>query len=205
MFNVLRAGLKSDVKTAKEAGHLAITVADSGQNDLVSFLDDAYIYWLKNEEPMRPTKDNVTIVPDSPRAEILEALMNIKPVTYEELSSYLTDSRSDVQDVAADHLIKQLQPSDGPRLQFLSDIGVEALPSNLLAKALESMAQLNREELAQWEELLSSRNPKIRFGAMSLLDKKFLDSARINAHAAAMTGDNEQEIRDRAYRILNML
>lgn len=65
------------------------------------------------------------------------------------------------------------------------------------------MAPLNSAELELCEKLLVNKNPDIRLSAMALLDKKYLDPARIHAHAHAMTTDNEQQIQDRAYRILD--
>lgn len=49
------------------------------------------------------------------------------------------------------------------------------------------------------------KNPQIRFSAMSMLHKDDFDPIRIRTHAHAMTGDNEKQIRDKAYRILDML
>ncbi len=202
LSDILRGGLTGDVEIAKEAAKLALNIAKPGQADLAAILEDAFVYWVEHEEPY-PKKGG--IIPHSPRAELLDALIRIKSPSYAELRLYATDPRSDVKDIATGKLIEWLRLSDGPRVQFLNDISSEALPSNLLSKALESMAPLNSKELTLWENLLVSKNPKIRFGAMSLLHKDNLDPIRIRAHAHAMTGDNEQQIRDRAYRILDML
>lgn len=202
LCEILRSGLKGDVDIAKEAALLAICIARPGQLDLVAILHDAFTYWVEHEEPY-PTQGG--IIPHSPRAELLEAIMKIRPSSYTELRLYATDPRSDVKDIAKNQLIELLRLPDGPRVQFLNDIRSETLPSNLLSKALESMAPLNAEELALWECLLVSKNPKIRFNSMSLLSKENLDPIHIRSHAQAMTGDNEQQIRDRAYRILDLL
>jgi hypothetical protein len=202
LSDILRGGLTSDVDIAKEAAKLALNIARPGQADLAAILDDAFVYWVEHEEPY-PTKGG--IIPHSPRAELLEALMRIRPPNYSELRTHATDPRSDVKDIATSQLIERLRLFDGPRVQFLNDICSEALPANLLSKALEAMAPLNSEELALWEGLLASRNPKIRFSAMSLLHKDNLDPTHIRTHAQAMTGDNEQQIRDRAFRILDMI
>lgn len=67
------------------------------------------------------------------------------------------------------------------------------------------MAPLNSGELTLWESQLVHKNPQIRFSAMSMLHKDDFDPIRIRTHAHAMTGDNEKQIRDKAYRILDML
>lgn len=202
LSNILRGGLKGNVDIANEAAQLAINIARPEQADLAAILNDAFIYWVDHEEPY-PAQGGA--IPPSPRAKLLDALTRIRSSSYVELSSYATDPRSDVKDFAKGQLIEWLRLSDGPRVQFLNDICSEVLPSNLLSNALGSMAPLNSEELALWEGLLASKNPKIRFSAMSLLHKDNLDPTRIRAHANAMTGDNEQQIRDRAYRIIDML
>jgi len=202
LSDILRGGLTGNVDIAKEAAKLALSIAKPGQADLAAILDDAFAYWIEHEEPY-PTKGG--IIPHSPRAELLDALIRIEPPSYAKLKSYTTDPRSDVKDTATSQIIEQLRRSEGPRVQFLIDISSGALPANLLSKALESMSPLTSEELTLWEGLLVNKNPKIRFCAMSLLQKGHLDPIRIRAHAHAMTGDNEQQIRDRAYRILDML
>jgi len=52
---------------------------------------------------------------------------------------------------------------------------------------------------------LVSKNPRIRFNAMFFLEKGNINPNRIRDLAHAMTGDKEQQIRDRAYRILDKL
>ena len=103
-----------------------------GQADLAAILDDAFVYWVEHEEPY-PTQGGV--IPHSPRAELLNALIRIRPPSYNELRSYVTDPRSDVKDIATSQLIERLRLSDGPRVQFLNDICSEALPSNLLKQS----------------------------------------------------------------------
>lgn len=200
LSDILRGGLKSDVETAKEAAQLSVNIARPGLFDLATIIDDALIYWVEHEEPY-PTQGG--IVPHSPRPELIEALMKIRTPSYAELKSYATDIRGDVKDIAKDKLIEWLRLAGAPRMQFLNDICAEALPFNILGKALESMAPLNPEELLLWEKLLVSEKPNIRYCAMSLLNKDHLEPDRIRYHALAMTGDKEQQIRDRAYRILD--
>ena len=78
--------------------------------------------------------------------------MRIRPPSYAELKLYSSDPRSDVRDIATGKIIEWIQLHDGPRAQFLKDIYSEVLPSNLLSKALESMAPLNSEEMALCEK-----------------------------------------------------
>jgi hypothetical protein len=199
---ILRSGFKGDVETASEAAMLVANLAKPGQADLAVIIGEALIYWAQHEKPY-PTQGGV--IPPSPRAKLVDALMKIRKPSYSELRSYATDPRTDVKDVAKGALMECLRLPGGHRVQFLNEISTEVLPPNLLSKALEIMSPLSPDELALWESLMVSNNPKIRFSAMSLLHKDYLNSASISAHAHAMTGDSEQQIRDRAYRILDML
>ncbi len=199
---ILRCGLKDDVDIAKDAAKLAINIAKPGQDDLASILDNAFAYWIEHEGPY-PTQGGV--IPHSPRPEIIEALMKIRPPSYAELRSYANDIRSDVKDIATGRLRDWLRLPDGPRVQFLNDICLETLPSNLLSKALELMVPLNSKELKLWEGLLVNNNPRIRFNAMTLLEKSDINPDRIRDFANAMTRDQEQQVRERAYRILDKL
>jgi len=202
LSDVLVTGLKGEVKIAVEAAQLAANIAKPGQVDLANLITEAFDYWLEHEKPY-PTKGGV--IPLSPRAKLLETLFKIRPPSYIELKQYTADSRSDVKDIAKDKLINWLGSPDSPRLQILNDIDIEELAPHILGKALKAMVPLSSEELALWERLLSSNNPEIRFGAMSLLHQDYLDPAGIKNYAQAMTKDDEQQIREQAYRILDGL
>jgi len=199
---IVRAGLKGDVDTAVEAAKFVADIAKPGQTDLSAIIDDTLAYWSEHEDPY-PTKGGV--VPNSPRAKLIEALMKIRLPSYVELKSYVTDSRSDVRGIGTDKFIEWFRLPDSQRTQFLNDISAGEMPPHLLGKALEMRAPLNPDELALGKRLLDSENAKIRFNAMSILQKDYLNPTQIRVHAQAMTGDSEQQIRDRAYRILDAL
>lgn len=202
LSGIVRAGLKGDVDTALEAAELVAHIAKPGHADLAAIIEAALAYWLEHEESY-PTKGGV--VPNSPRANLIEALIKIRLPTYLELRAYVADPRSDVRNIGADKFIEWLRLPEALRDQFLSDIRTETIPPHLLGKVLEARVPLNCDEIALVAGLLGSENAKIRYSAMSLLHKEYLDTAQIRANAQAMTGDNEQQIRDRAYRILDSL
>lgn len=202
LSGIIRNGLNGHIDAAIEAAKLASSLAKPGQTELESIIDEALLYWVENEEPY-PTQGGS--VPKSPRSVLLDGLLNIRPPDYTELRSYAADPRSDVRDTATGKLIEILQLPDGPRVEFLNDIQTGELSPHLLRKALDTMAPLNPEEQEIGKSLLVSSNPKIRFNAMSLLHKNFLSLTDIRVNAQKMLGDGEQEIRDRAYRIIDTL
>jgi len=200
--DIVKSGLMGDVDIALDAAQLACDIAKPGQLDLAAILDDALVYWIEHEEPY-PTKGG--LIPHSPRADIIAALMKIRLPSYADLRSYIADQRSDVKDIGAGKLMQWLGLPDGPRALFLSDIGEGRMPPNLLGKALDTGIPLDPDELSLAVILLDSRNANTRFSAMSLLHQNYLDPSQIRAHAQRMTRDDEQQIRDRAYRILDTL
>jgi hypothetical protein len=203
LLAAVRAGLLTgDVDTAIEAAKLASEIAEPGLSDLAAVLQDSLAHWAVREEPY-PTKGGV--VPPSPRAKLIQTLAKIRPPSYAELKAYFSDPRSDVKEIGSDQLVEQLRLPDGPRSQFLADIGAGKLPSHVLDKALKARIPLSADEIALAEGLLNSGNPKTRFGAMALLHKDYLDPPQIRVRAEVMTDDKEQQIKDRAFRILDAL
>ncbi|WP_146210714.1 ATP-binding protein [Azospirillum sp. TSO35-2] len=195
------AGLfATDVNTATATATLLADMAGSALPQLVPLLEQAHAHWVVHEEPY-PTKGGV--IPTSPRAKIIEALHKIRPALYQEIKGYLADPRSEIRDFGAVTLAKRLQQPAGERLQFLSEIGKGELSSYVLSKVLREGIPLNPIELSSAEKLLLSERGSVRYSAMTLLTDQYLDCDRIRIHASALTRDNEQEIRDRAYAILD--
>jgi hypothetical protein len=153
-----------------------------------------------HEEPY-PTKGGV--IPHSPRAKLIEALVKIRPSSYEDIKSYVRDSRSDVRKIGAEVLVQRLRLPGGERLQFFKDVEASDLPAHLLGTVLKGGLPLSEDEIATAEHLLMSPCGPIRYGAMTLLTKHYLNPDRIREHARAMTHDNEQQIKDRAFAILD--
>lgn len=199
---VLQNGLRSQVDIAVEAARRATDLAEPGDDRLASIVTDAFEYWKKAEEPY-PIGGGV--VPRSPRADLLRTLTKLKSPSYEELRSHVADSRPDVRDVAIGEIVTRLTDSSKLRMQLLKDVSHEALPSNVLSKAILSMVPLTNAEWDEVKSLLVHANPKIRYAAMTALEKGGVDHEVIETLAKTLTDDEEREIVDRAYRILDGL
>lgn len=191
--------LASDVDTALAAAKLATVVATPRLDSLVPILEEAYAHWVVNEEPY-PTKGGR--IPDSPRANLIEALVKIRPRSYEDIRSLLRDSRHDVREIGVKVLMERLNLPDGERLQFFREVEAGDLPAQLLGKALMGGLPLGEEEIATVEHLLVNPSKHLRFEAMALLSEHYLAPDRILAHADAMTRDSEQQIKERAFSLL---
>lgn len=194
--------LNGDVKTAVATAKLAAEVAEPGLNGLVPILKKAYAHWQVHEEPS-PTESGR--VPDSPRANLIEALVKIQPPSYNDIKIFLQDSHHDVRGIGAKVLVQRLQELDGERQQFFMELEAGDLPAHLLGAALKANLPLSEEEVATVERLLTSQSKHIRYGAMALFSEHYLRPDQIHAHANVMVNDSEQQIKDRAFSILDIV
>ena len=199
---ILRNGLFSSVEIAQQAAEYAASVANPNTPSLLPIVKDAYIYWIEHEKPY-PTGEKIAAIPPSPRADLLKAILKIEPISYKELKSQIKDQRSDVSDIAKSELIKGLQRDLVHRIEFLTDILEEDLPPTLIPQAVTKMAPFSKDEWPLCVNLLKSSNPKIRYNTMALLNGDHIPTSDVHMYAVEMTTDQEQEIRDRAYRILD--
>ena len=163
-------------------------------------LEQAYAHWLVQEEPY-PVKDG--IVPTSPRGKLVEALNKIRPASYPEIKGFLADTRSDVREIGIVALKERLRQPGGERLRFFSDVERGDVSGHVLGSVLKDRVPLGPAELATAEALLGSEHASVRYSAMELLVEQYLDRERILGHATMLTRDSEQQIKDRAFAILD--
>ena len=190
----------NDVDTAASASKLAFEIAGPTVPELAPMLEQAHAHWLIHEEPY-PTKGGV--VPTSPRAKLINALRKIQPTSHATIKGYLCDPRPDVREIGVEALTERLRHSDDERLQFFSDVAVGDVSSSVLGKILKDGLPLGRGELAAAEALLTSERQSVRYSAMALLTDQYLSHDRIRSHARTLTHDSEQQIKDRAFAILD--
>ena len=142
------------------------------------------------------------MVPKSPRATLVEALMKIRDPDYIEMRAYVLDTRSDVCKIGLEKLVQWFNCTDNSCMSFLIEIANGSLSSDLLDKVLREKIVLSSVEVRFVENLLRNENAAVRYNAMSILDNSFLDSARIISHAKILAEDEELQIQDRANKIL---
>ncbi len=200
LSSVICAGLKDNVTIAVEAAKLAASISVPGNVQMEAIIHEALAYWVEHEEPY-PIEGGA--IPYSPRADLITALVKIRKPSYAELKTYIADPRSDVKEIGTHMLIELLGLPAGPRELFLIDINAGKMSPNLLGKVLHAKVPLNAGELDQVAELLKCEDAKTRFNAMALLHEDYLGTDRIRTLAQTMTADKEQQISDRAFRILD--
>lgn len=202
LLDVIRYGLAGKENIAQEAAILANSISEAGYKELSKIIIEAHEYWLKNEEPY-PVGGGT--VPVSPRATLLEARNKISPLTYQEWRDYVSDSRSDVKKLAIGFIVSLAAASDSIRADLFKDIDAQVLPSNVLAETISALSTLNEDDILSLSHLLGHDSSKIRYAAMTFLENKGLDASFVKPLAMDLIKDDEQEIVDRAYKMLDKL
>lgn len=184
------------------AGKLVVRYASPDVLDLLPILDRAAAHWKIKEKPY---PKNGGVVPDSPRAAIAEARAEIQAPTYENLKTYLTDTRSDMRELGSKTLVTCLSEQPQLALTFLADIEEGAVSADILDKALTSGVAWKAEPIAKVNGFLNSSTKALRFAAMAVLRQEYCQPDFIRSEATRMTEDSDRQIKERAYRILDLL
>lgn len=202
LYTIVQKGLRSDVDIAVSSAKLAGSMVASGDEELARIVADGIQYWEETEDPY-PVHGGA--IPKSPRADLLAALYHLEDAKYEDLKLHLVDARTDVQEVATKELVSMVAKSQELRMEFLNDVDQEMIPAKTLRAALPIMKSLTKQEWDSIAKLFSHSDPHIRYAAMGALEQSFAGKEMIEIFAKALTADTEQEIVERAYRILDNL
>jgi len=201
LANGVSAGLKaSSVRVAEEAANLALKHVEQGAPVSVAMLEDAFEFWLVNEEPY-PKKGGV--VPRSPRETLLKAILHVGVVSDDRLIQLSTDTRSEVRKVVASVLTVRVDASNDTRAAFVSATLQKKLPASLLAQTLSAKTAFSPSEIKRLRPLLDADDPKWRLAGSKLLDTIYLSQDEIRLAAEKLASDSELEIRKAAQRILS--
>lgn len=203
MLNALQTGLFSaDPDTAKAAANASLTLAIPDAIPVLDLLSEAYEFWKKHEAPY-PAESGV--VPSSPRQALLKAILNIQAASAAELFEYVSDTRSDVKETATTKLHEALAESDEIREMFVARIEAGTLSSGLIASALAAKTPFAAGQILQITKLLLHPNPQLRFDVLKMLDEYYMTSAEIHRYANILKTDAALQIRDAAYRLLDVV
>lgn len=190
------------LRVAMAAGKLVVRYASPDALGLLPILDRAAAHWTITEKPY---PKNGGVVPDSPRAAITEARAAIQEPTYEDLKTYLTDTRSDMREFGSKTLVTCLSGQPQLASTFLADIEEGAVSADILDKVLTSGVAWDAQPIAEVKGFLSSSTKTLRFAAMAVLREEYCQSQFIRSEATRMTEDPDWQIKERAYRILDLL
>lgn len=199
LMAALRQGLYVGPRTAKATACVAALHSTSNVVALKELLGHAYGFWQKNEKPM---PESAGAIPDSPRAEILKALL---PMQRSDVASLLlpsSDPRHDVAEVGRKALLMLLKGSEGARLEFVELAVAKSVPPALLRTVLEERVQFSPNAVTHLAVLLEDGEPKYRYAALSLLDTTYMPQDELVSRAKRMTSDAEHDVREAAFRKL---
>ncbi len=192
---ILENGLWANVWTARSAAKLLLKVAEAQQSDLLPLIDDAFHHWQEHEEPY-PKRGGA--IPESPRADLAKARLAIEGPDYDRAKVHLSDQRSDVSDVGKSALVQLIEAEDDAFVSFIADIEDNKLDAAILSFVLGKLESLSARKVGWVVSLLDHGREEVRFAAMAILDRKYLDADEIRKHLTAMRADSSEDIRDRA-------
>jgi hypothetical protein len=189
-------------KVAIEAAKVAEKVAESVHADLIDLCWDSYRHWQLNEAPY-PLSGGA--IPDSPRADLVKAILTFDVVNDSTLISMAADPRPDVREASKQNLLDRLMHSEEFRDKFLSAVLETRLAPKLLAEALKKGTPFSFQQSETIRGLLDDEDPNKRYAAMMALAAPYSTDEESLWRAKKMLGDSETEIRERAHKILRHL
>lgn len=201
LIGALKAGLFSgNERTACAAASLAKAVANSNSDEFIRLIDEAIEHWKVHESPY-PEKGGA--IPKSPRDDLVAAIAEIAPPTYDGIKAWLAEKRHDIRKVGEQCLLSKLATDEHDRAKFFKDIVEGELPVHHLGTARKAKIPLTFDQLATLQDLLKTGARPIRLNAISILDEGYLDTATTKRLAAELISDKDGTIRERAHVVLD--
>lgn len=188
--------------TAIEAARLARKFATPDHDHLYKILEEAYTYWVGNEEPY-PTKGGV--VPDSPREELLTNLLKMRKPSDNDLMVYLSDPRSDVRDVAEKYLVSRIDEDTILREKLISATSEEIIDPIYLSKAIKNGTAFSPPQIDSICEMINHVNSKVRYAAFSVLHTNYVSYDILRTWLEVAKKDTNDEIRESAVLLQSRL
>lgn len=143
-------------------------------------------------------------VPDSPRDELAKILVPAFACDHDFLLALLADDRPDVRSAAHEHALTEAASSSLLRSSLLEGVENNRLQPGLLRAAVSQGLYLGDEAVAV-VRLLHSKDARLRYAALPILDVKYLGAGKVHDEANRLLADNELDIREGASRALHSL
>lgn len=196
---ILISALSFDPRSAKAALCLARACSGPRRREFIPMLRQAYDYWLKNEGPY-PIEGG--FIPESPRGDILDLLIEEGASSQDELFAAAKDRRSEVSQSAKDALLTVLSTSEAARNELVQRIQAGELLENVLNACLRSRTPFGKQDIQSIAGLLESSSPRIRHAAVGILECQYLPAGEIRKWAEKLLHDPYQELRDKGHERL---
>ena len=199
---VLMAGLKSSsAKVAESAAKWCGASANESSTWLLPLLQQAFEYWIENEQPY---PKNGGVVPDSPREALYCAMRAINKFTFNCLVKLSKDSRSDVSKLAMDDLVSIVTESNNYRKQLVDEICTKSFLPARCTKFFDFNIPYTQNNLTKLCTLLQDVDPAYRRVAIQILLHPRMDRIEASGLAMRMKDDDDGNVRDAANRCLDV-
>lgn len=196
ILDVVSKGLfNSGPRTATEAAKLAGKLFTSENKLLHKVLLDAYEFWIEHEEPY-PAGGGA--VPESPRKELLSTILKMKIPSSIELMGYLSDPRSDVKDLAKEHLFSRIDSDESLRKNLISATNEEIVNSSYLAIAIKNGTAFTPPQIDSICAMIAHKSPKVRYAAFNVLKTNRVDNEKLRKWLEVALKDSNDEIKESA-------
>ena len=191
----------SGVKTAGSAARWCQSVGNASDAWMVPLLKRAMDHWLEHEDPY-PVGGG--LVPDSPREALLRTLFQVDHLDLHQLAELAADARRDVSDAAVDCLIACAVESPDQRKELVDMISAKRFPVRLSGRLLDVRVPYSAAELDRLSALRNDADAAFRaFVVRSVIVHPGMDPGEAASTAALMKDDQDGNVRDAAYRVLD--
>lgn len=196
-LEAVRKGLEGlSARAAKAAAELAAKLPMDSV--LAGEWRACFHQWRTKEEPY-PKKGGA--VPDSPREELAQILVQAFAHDHAFLLELLTDDRPDVRTTAREPLLTAAAASQPLRTRLLEEVQSGSLEPAILRAAVSQGLYLGEEAMLV-ARLLHSSAARVRYAALPVLDVKFLPPDLVRAEGSRLLTDEAMDIREGASRAL---
>ena len=187
-----------DISMGAVKGYSKYQPISKHKNDIRNALS----YWEKNEKPY-PVSGGT--IPDSPRKELIEILVNLKDLNTNELVKYCADVRSDVKDASINALIRIFDSNTSELLKVIELIKNNDAPINILSKlhelSVETLQKIKKELLS----LLESDSADIRIEGLKILRSDWIKKEEAEMLIKKYIEDSNPNVRDQAFFALQRI
>jgi len=195
MGAIAKGLLKSGPITAIAAAKIAGKYSSPDKEQLYNVLIDAYTFWIEHEEPY-PAGGGV--VPESPRKEILSTVLKMKVPSDNNLMLYLSDSRSDVRDVAKEYLFSRLDADVQLRDKIIRATNEKVIDPTYLSTAIKKNVTFSPLQINSICEMINHEDSKVRYVAFNILNTTHVPNETLKKWLEVAKNDTNEEIREAA-------
>jgi len=198
-IDALRWALLNDQPgVAVAAAEWARDVPNPDSETEAALLLEAFEHWRHVEGPY---PHGGGVIPQSPREELLEALVRGDNANFEMLVSLLNDTRPDVVRVAQKALIFLISHDGDARHRLLELAISRSIPIHTMKLAFEECSAYSSSECTNIITLFNDTDPGIRFVAIPILELSHISDDVREQVLGTLRNDPEPQIREAAIRM----